>query len=257
MSVPLSGFVGIAIVAAAATFGDFIWYTVGVRHTMTAGILHGALLLTTVGGVLGLASGRVMKGLPIGTLAGIGGALSYYAARRADGFAHLRHGDSSGLGDHVAAARGAQGALAQGAQSAGLGGSGGTGRVRRGGRWHRLRARQERAVGASARGGPQLCAAVRSVGVRLGARATGAHRASGSESCGSGIGSIDGGRPGRVREPGCRGRERGGHWGADLLARIDRGETPHVLDVRSEMEFGAGHVPGASTSRSTSYPADA
>jgi rhodanese-related sulfurtransferase len=33
--------------------------------------------------------------------------------------------------------------------------------------------------------------------------------------------------------------------GAQLLQRIDRGETPRVLDVRSESEFAAGHVPGA------------
>ena len=33
--------------------------------------------------------------------------------------------------------------------------------------------------------------------------------------------------------------------GAELLERIDRGEALHILDVRSEGEFGAGHVPGA------------
>lgn len=70
---------GIVAVAAAATLGDFIWYTVGVRHTMIAGITHGALLLTAVGGAIGAASGRLVKGLPLGALAGIGGALSYYA----------------------------------------------------------------------------------------------------------------------------------------------------------------------------------
>lgn len=70
---------GIATIAAAATFGDFIWYSVGVRHTMVAGILHGALLLAVLGGVIGMSSGHVLKGLPIGALAGIGGALSYYA----------------------------------------------------------------------------------------------------------------------------------------------------------------------------------
>ena len=69
---------GIAVIAAAATLGDLIWYTVGVRHTMTAGVLHGALLLAVLGGVLGASSGRLVKGLPIGALAGIGGALSYY-----------------------------------------------------------------------------------------------------------------------------------------------------------------------------------
>ena len=70
---------GIAVIAAAATLGDFIWYSAGVRHTMTAGLLHGALLLAVLGAVLGAASGRIVKGLPIGALAGIGGALSYYA----------------------------------------------------------------------------------------------------------------------------------------------------------------------------------
>ena len=69
----------IVVIAAAATLGDFIWYTVGVRHTMVAGILHGALLLAVLGAVLGAASGRLVRGLPIGALAGIGGALSYYA----------------------------------------------------------------------------------------------------------------------------------------------------------------------------------
>lgn len=70
--------VGVFVVAAVATTGDYIWYTYGVRHTIVAGLVHGALLLTTVGAVLGAASGRVMKGLPIGALAGIGGAASYF-----------------------------------------------------------------------------------------------------------------------------------------------------------------------------------
>src|SRR5262245_22425274 len=69
---------GVLVVAAAATVGDFLWFTYGIRHTLVAGLLHGALLLTTVGAVLGAASGRVLKGLPIGALAGIGGAASYY-----------------------------------------------------------------------------------------------------------------------------------------------------------------------------------
>ena len=71
--------VGLGVIAAAATAGDFIWYSFGVRHRMVNGLLHGALLLTVVGGVLGAASGRVVKGLPIGMLAGVGGAMAYYA----------------------------------------------------------------------------------------------------------------------------------------------------------------------------------
>ena len=70
---------GILLVAAAATAADWIWYTFGVRHSLTAGVLHGALLLTVVGGVLGAAARRPLRGLPIGMLAGVGGALAYYA----------------------------------------------------------------------------------------------------------------------------------------------------------------------------------
>ena len=71
--------IGILVVALVSTFGDFIWYHFGVRHRMTNGILHGALLLMTVGGVLGVVAGRFTKGLPLGVLAGVGGALAYYA----------------------------------------------------------------------------------------------------------------------------------------------------------------------------------
>jgi phage shock protein E len=70
--------VGILLVAAVATAGDFIWYTLDVRHTQTNGLIHGAVLLAAVGAVLGAAAGRVLKGLPLGALAGLGGAASYY-----------------------------------------------------------------------------------------------------------------------------------------------------------------------------------
>ena len=48
--------VGVLVVAAVATAGDFIWYEFGVRHRAVVGVLHGAALLTSVGGVLGAAS---------------------------------------------------------------------------------------------------------------------------------------------------------------------------------------------------------
>ncbi len=75
----MKSIVRILIVAAVATVGDYVWYTYGVRHSLVAGIVHGVLLLTSVGFVLGLANGRPVKGLPIGAIAGIAGALSYYA----------------------------------------------------------------------------------------------------------------------------------------------------------------------------------
>jgi hypothetical protein len=70
--------VGILGVALVATLADFTGYTLHVRHSMVAGIIHGAVLLTAAGAVLGLHAGRLVKGLPIGALAGIGGALTYY-----------------------------------------------------------------------------------------------------------------------------------------------------------------------------------
>jgi hypothetical protein len=71
---------GILGVAAVATAGDYAWFELGFgNHRMTAGVIHGAVLLTAVGAVFGLSSGRLLMGLPIGTIAGIGGALTYYA----------------------------------------------------------------------------------------------------------------------------------------------------------------------------------
>jgi hypothetical protein len=74
----LTTLTGVLVVAAVSTAADFAWYTFGVRHTVVAGVVHGVAVLTTVGGVLGAASGRTWRGLPVGSLAGIAGAASYY-----------------------------------------------------------------------------------------------------------------------------------------------------------------------------------
>ncbi len=71
--------VGVTLVAAASTLGDYIWFEYGVRHQVLVGILHGAVLLASVGGVIGAAAGRTAAGIPVGAAAGIGGALVYYA----------------------------------------------------------------------------------------------------------------------------------------------------------------------------------
>ncbi|HXV75822.1 MAG TPA: hypothetical protein VD788_05830 [Candidatus Polarisedimenticolaceae bacterium] len=76
---PVKIVAGILVVAATATLADWIWYTFGVRHSVTAGLVHGAALLTVVGAALGASAGRLLRGLPIGTIAGVGGALAYYA----------------------------------------------------------------------------------------------------------------------------------------------------------------------------------
>ncbi len=69
------GILGIALVA---TLTDYTWYTLHVRHSVIAGVIDGAVMLTAVGAVLGLDAGRFWKGLPIGALAGVAGALVYY-----------------------------------------------------------------------------------------------------------------------------------------------------------------------------------
>ena len=71
--------IGALVVAAVATAGDYIWYEYGVQHRMIAGIVHGVVLLTALGGVLGALAGRLAAGLPIGAVAGLAGALTYYA----------------------------------------------------------------------------------------------------------------------------------------------------------------------------------
>lgn len=69
---------GILAVALVATVCDYTWYTNHVPHNMITGITYGVVLLMAVGAVLGYDAGRVIKGLPIGALAGLGGALTYY-----------------------------------------------------------------------------------------------------------------------------------------------------------------------------------
>ena len=70
--------IGILLVSFVSTAGDYVWYEYGVRHRVAVGILHGAVLLMAVGGVVGVAARRVGAGLPIGAAAGVGGALAYY-----------------------------------------------------------------------------------------------------------------------------------------------------------------------------------
>lgn len=71
--------IGIIFVAVVATVGDYVWFEIGIRHQATAGALHGALLLGSVGLVLGWIAGRVVAGLLAGIAAGVGGAAAYYA----------------------------------------------------------------------------------------------------------------------------------------------------------------------------------
>ena len=247
--------VGVLVVAALATLGDAIWYSYGVRHTIVAGVLHGALLLTVVGAVLGAASGRILKGLPIGMLAGIGGAASYYVL--------VGVMDRRTYGTAIPASWIIMWVILAAFE----------------GRW--LRAPQRRSWGAV--GGRGLVAALlggvafylvmntlwgrppaggRNYLVQffawafawapgLFALTLGADRVAVSAPAArptTTAGPPEGG-------PHVKGPEGGPDVKAvesdtditavELLDRIDRGETVRILDVRSEGEFAAGHVPGA------------
>lgn len=70
--------IGVVIVALVATFGDYVWFEIGVRHQATAGAIHGAVLLGAAGAVLGWLSGRIVPGFLAGIASGVGGAFAYY-----------------------------------------------------------------------------------------------------------------------------------------------------------------------------------
>ena len=213
---------GLAIVAAAATLGDFIWYTGGVRHTITAGIVHGALLLTAVGAVLGGSHGRIARGLPIGALAGIGGALSYYLI--------VAVMESPTYGSAIPAAWVVMWLLLAGLE----------------GRWlctpdsRSWREIATRGAIAAVAGGVAF-ALVRHI---LWGRPPGAEHSyvvqflAWSFAWAPGLLALMWDRsPAQASGPSI--------LPVDLAARIDRGETLQILDVRSAWEFASGHVPGA------------
>ena len=213
---------GVLLIAAVATAGDSIWYGFGVRHTMVAGVLHGALLLSVVGGVLGWSSGHVLKGLPIGMLAGIAGAATYYVLvalvdRRTYGSAipmswvvmWLVLAAFEGRWIRSDAPRPWRRVFLRGLTAAALGGVAFFlvldtlwGRPAAGGRNYLL----QFAAWAFAWTPGMLALTV-----------------------GGGVAQE------RSRSIAPR----------DLMVRIARGEAPKILDVRSESEFASGHVPGA------------
>jgi phage shock protein E len=209
--------VGILFVAAVATVGDYIWYTYGVKHGFAAGLIHGALLLTSVGFVLGLANGRVLKGLPIGAIAGVGGALSYYGL--------IAIMDRRTYGTAIPGAWLIMWLLLAALE----------------GRW--LRAPQRRPW--SEVGGRGFVAALLgSVAFYLVLNtlwgrppATGRNYAvqflAWAFAWTPGLLALTMGGSGRAIKP------------KDLSERIERGEKPRILDVRSKSEFDAGHIPGA------------
>jgi rhodanese-related sulfurtransferase len=232
---------GVLIVAAVATAGDYLWYTYGIRHTMLAGLVHGAVLLTAVGAVLGAASGRIVKGLPIGTLAGIGGAASYYVL--------VAVVDRRTYGSAIPAAWVIMWLLLAALE----------------GRW--LRAPQRRTWTAISRRG-LTAAIVGGVAFYLVMNTLWGRPPAGGRNYvvqffawafawAPGLFALTAGRAPEITSSPSRSMSAATPTSApvadsarpltpvELLERIDRGESLRILDVRSEGEFAAGHVPGA------------
>jgi hypothetical protein len=65
--------------AVVTTAGDYAWYEFGIRHNRLTGIAHGVVLLGTLGAFLGSQSHRIGLGALGGIVAGIAGALLFYA----------------------------------------------------------------------------------------------------------------------------------------------------------------------------------
>ncbi len=213
--------IGVALIAAVASLGDAIWYGFGVQHTVTAGVIHGALLLTIVGAVIGAASGHAVKGLPIGMLAGVAGAVFYYAV------VPLTDGQVYGVAIPLAW-------IFMWLVLATLDG-----------RWLRAPARRSwsevatRGLIAAIGGGLAFYLVMNTL--------WGRPPAAGRNYALQFLAWAFAWTPGLLALT--AGSSHTANYGTiesrALADRIARGETPAVLDVRSPQEFASGHVPGA------------
>lgn len=67
-----------AVVAAVATFGDWVWAAFLSQHLAVAGMVHGALLCLAMGAVLLLPARRVLAGAAAGIGVGLAAAGLFY-----------------------------------------------------------------------------------------------------------------------------------------------------------------------------------
>jgi hypothetical protein len=66
------------VLGAAMTFGDWLWAALHIRHTVTAGILHGALMCLLLGAAIGLRERRIVTGAIAGPSIGVIAASVFY-----------------------------------------------------------------------------------------------------------------------------------------------------------------------------------
>ena len=63
---------------AVMTIGDWLWAAFEIRHTITAGLAHGALMCLCLGAAIGLREGRAAAGLIAGPIVGVLAAAAFY-----------------------------------------------------------------------------------------------------------------------------------------------------------------------------------
>jgi hypothetical protein len=71
---------------AVMTAADFVWAYFDVRHTVGAGLAHGAAMCLCIGLVVGARAGRIGPGLVAGPLIGVLAAAAFYAMAPAFGW---------------------------------------------------------------------------------------------------------------------------------------------------------------------------
>jgi len=66
------------ILAAASTIGDMLWAGLSLRHRMTYGLVHGALICLVIGALVGGRAGAIGRGLAAGPVIGLLAAGMFY-----------------------------------------------------------------------------------------------------------------------------------------------------------------------------------
>jgi hypothetical protein len=66
------------VLGAVMTFGDWLWAALQIRHTVTAGLLHGAVMCLVLGAAIGLRVRRTIPGVLAGPIIGVLAAGVFY-----------------------------------------------------------------------------------------------------------------------------------------------------------------------------------
>ena len=74
--------IGAVLMALVTTAGDYAWFEFGIKHSPVAGIIHGVILMGSLGAFLGGLSRRIGLGAIGGIIAGAFGAVMFYALWR-------------------------------------------------------------------------------------------------------------------------------------------------------------------------------